>query len=149
MSDHRKRIQTIRVLLAGSLPINACPRYADILDEFEQTYQAKKIPNLKRRWLIQVLHSTRGLDTALVAFLNFHAVATRRSLGGYLTALEKHSSAGLAKKLPPAARVRYQKTIVDVRNRHMHDAGAYPSSVGEVQRLLGEMSDCLADVLAL
>jgi hypothetical protein len=106
------------------------------------------IPAESRRRLLQILHSTRALDTALKAFVQHHAIQAKPSLGGYLTALTGHQVVGL-RRLTPARQAQYQQRIVSPRNKYMHEAGTAPTDHHEILGLLSEMQSCLAEVTAL
>jgi hypothetical protein len=98
--------------------------------------------------LLQVLHSTRALDSTLAVFTSYYAISVPRpSLGGYLRELTRHHVPGLG-LLRESDRAQYKRTIVDKRNLYMHEAGTFPSR-GEISFLLSEMHACLARVLAL
>lgn len=91
-----------------------------------------------RRQLLQVLHSTRALDTSLKEYLASQGIpSSGSSLGSYLYALANHSILAIA-KLPKSDQQRYQLKIVDERNRYMHQAGACPASDAEIRILLSE-----------
>lgn len=103
----------------------------------------------RRRELLQVLHTTRALDSSLRAFLLQRHVPLNgaAALGGYLTRLANHGANGVG-QLSERRRASFQATIVDPRNRFMHSADAYPTR-WEADRLLNEMYSCLSEVLAL
>src|SRR5689334_13912003 len=87
--------------------------------EFDEAVRVSAIPAEGRRRLLQILHSTRALDTALKAFVHHHAIPAKASLGGYLNALTGHRVAGV-RRLPPPRQTQYQQRIVDPRNKYMH-----------------------------
>lgn len=148
MIIHTRRIQAIQALLAGSA-ISTSSAYAVIDSEFTEVIRTRRVRQDRRRQLLGVLHSTRALDTALKAFTALHGITVRPpALGKYLSALETHSRPGLS-RLPNAQRLQFQLNIVDVRNRYMHEAGAYPANDAEIQTLLSEMDNCLITVLSL
>jgi hypothetical protein len=70
------------------------------------------------------------------------------ALGPYLKSLVNHQQAGIG-NLGENERKRYQASIVDKRNRLMHEAGAYPATEQEVLELIAEMQSCLSRVLNL
>ena len=150
MSSHLRRIKTLQALIAGSVAVPAKPQYSMIQDEYAQVVGAKNVSGRNRRRLLQIVHSTRALDTCLQVFTAFYGCSPQQpSLGGYLRQLGGHGSTTLKGALSTAHRSRFQKTIVDVRNRFMHEAGAYPQSDQEVGALLSEMQSCLVEVLSL
>ncbi len=151
MSTYHRRVQTLQVLLSGSPPIASHANEAYVIDgELEEAGKTVKIPQLPRRRLLQILHTTRSLDSSLACFLNHHGITpNRKSLGGYLIELETIPVPGPIGALPAASRTRYQQNIVKLRNRYMHEAGAFPATDGEIMTLLSEMHSCLTDVLNL
>jgi hypothetical protein len=156
MSDHKSRVTTIQAILTGT-PVSNAPNYTVIRGELNDVMSAKRIADVKRRQLLQVLHSTRALDSALSAFIGQRWSSLmppvppnpRRSLGGYLVWLSTHTETGRIARLPIASQSRYQRTIVDIRNRYMHEAGATPRNDAEIDRLLSEMQLCISQVVAL
>ena len=152
MSVNKARIDTIRVVLAGT-PIANDQDYPSILGELNEVVSANKVSKKNRMWLLQVLHSTRALDSALAAFvrqkpINLLPGQTPDSLGKYLYLLANHTTNGPG-KLPQASRVRFQNSIVDHRNTYMHRAGAFPANERDILRLLAEMHACLTQVTVL
>jgi hypothetical protein len=148
MSVHKRRVATLKAIVAGSI-VASSPDSALINEEFDGVYEAQRLPNLRRRRLLQVLHSTRALDTFLATFLNTHGISSKSSLGGYLTALSKHSSATLSSQLSVHERDLFQTQIVSLRNTYMHKAGSFPKHDHEVLTLLSDMEACLARVILL
>lgn len=149
MSVHQRRINAIKAILAGSV-IATKPEHSIIESEFDEVWQVRRIPKLTRRRLLQVLHSTRALDTALQIFLDHHMITIARpSLGAYLEALVGHTSLSLARRLPRHDRQHFQRNIVRVRNRYMHRAGDFPGADHEVLTLISEMEACLVQILSL
>jgi hypothetical protein len=150
MSVHRRRIDTMRALIAGNSAISGSPARADIDAEFEEAMRARAVWRKRRRQLLQVLHSTRALDSALKTFTTHYGFCPPRpALGRYLHALGNHTSTALAGRLSLSERGRFQASIVNPRNRLMHEAGAYPLNDTEVLTLLSEMQDCLTIVVGL
>jgi len=43
----------------------------------------------------------------------------------------------------------YQGSIVNIRNRYMHEAGAFPTTQGQISSLLSEMQACLTQAFRL
>ena len=158
MSLHKARIRTLQALVASMTCLATHPRQTEMQQELGEVYAVRKVRMKSRRRLLEVLHSTRALDTALKAFVvakgclprpkHGRPVRAPSSLGGYLTALEEHSIAGL-NRLTAAERRHYQTSIVNVRNVYMHEAGAFPAIDSEVQVLVSEMHACLTAVSRL
>ena len=154
MSSHKARIEAVRVLVEASAVKNDAMRCSLIAGELNQVRLTQKVSDKRRRWLLQVLHSTRALDTTLATYVVQRPIISPpgdrapRGLGEYLDLLKKHRTPGLAKLSGTAAK-GYKRRIADPRNDYMHKAGAFPSSEKEVRDLLSEMESCLTEVLGL
>src|SRR5690348_2083763 len=110
MASRNARILTLQVLIAGSV-IRADPSYQAIQSEYIALTAVKKVPQLPRRRLLEVLHSSRALDTFLRVFTQMHGCkVTAPSLGGYLKSLESHANPKLS-FLAPALVKQYQGRI--------------------------------------
>jgi hypothetical protein len=145
MSGYRSRVTALQALVAGSR-IPAVTAGA-VLAELNEVATSGRVRRLYRRLLLQVLHGTRALDSALVALIVVTGGAAPTSLGNALVYLQRTGLNG--NRLPEPLRRRYQRDIVAVRNLYMHQAGAFPATVGEVAQLLDDMQACLADALNL
>jgi hypothetical protein len=124
-----------------------------ILDEFAEAHTVRRVRKATRRQLLEILHSTRALDTALAAFIDHHGCRDGKgrvphSLGQYLFALRDHSVVGLGRITGPE-RLQFNSAIVVPRNRYAHEAGTFPSGEAEVNSLLAEMGACLTVVTRL
>jgi hypothetical protein len=139
----------MKALVQGSAELsNNIALCTMICAEFDEAVRASAIPAEGRRRLLQILHSTRALDTALKTFVQHHAITAKPSLGRYLTALTEHRVNGL-RRLPKPRQTQYQQRIVDLRNKYMHEAGTAPNDHHEILALLSEMQSCLAEVTGL
>ena len=148
MSDSKRRVRFMKALVEGSL-VSSSGRLADIQAEFEEVLLARRVLKKSRKRLLQVLHSTRALDSTLKEFTDVHGcLPSSPSLGRYLYELQSGNCTSL-KRLRKPERVRYQKQIVDLRNKYMHEAGLMPADDSEVLTLLAEMQACLQRVLSL
>ncbi len=75
------------------------PDYPSILGELNEVVSANKVSKKNRMWLLQVLHSTRALDSALAAFVRQRPIdplpgQTSDSLLRYLYLLANHTTNG-------------------------------------------------------
>lgn len=148
MSVHRQRIEAIQALIAGSV-VAASSSFSSIKSEYGEVIHSGKIQPLRRRRILQVLHSTRGLDSTLKEFTNRHGVpVNRQTLGGYLWGLAHHPLKTIS-RLSDLERGDFQRSIVRTRNRYMHEAGAYPAGDYQVLGLLSDMQACLSRVFSL
>ncbi len=148
MTVDRGRVATMKQLVASS-PIAGQAVCANVCGEFDEVVRANRLQPLRRARLLQVLHSTRALDSFLAAFLDSYGCrGGSHSLGGYLVVLESHQNNRLGRLRQGKAR-HYQRTIVDKRNVYMHKAGSNPANGQEVIVMLREMETCLSEVVAL
>lgn len=138
----KKRVTALQALVYGSrLGMNQQAVCSNVHNEFEQVLKAIKIPLKPRRYLLQVLHSTRALDTSLrelTAILN--PQATSNSLGGYLRDLQVTRAGNWGFSHNEVN--HFQTEIVTPRNKFMHRAGTFPTNT-QVEQLLSSMDACL------
>jgi hypothetical protein len=140
-------------MVNGTSYLAADPSLPNIQSEFAEVYAVRRVRRATRRRILEVLHSTRALDTTLRAFVGYHGCRSPgkplpTSLGQYLYALRDHTVAGLS-RFTEAHRRHFTLTISNPRNRYMHEAGAFPTADLDIQTLLSEMDACLAAVLRL
>ena len=150
---YKARVRTLQALVMGTSCLATHTKLQNIQSEFNEVYAVRKVRRGTRRRILEVLHSTRALDTALGAFVGYYGCrvpgcSAPRSLGQYLKALRHHSVAGL-RQLTKTDQKRFQSGIVDLRNQYMHEAGAFPAADAEIQVLLAEMHTCLTVVFRL
>jgi len=146
MSVHKRRIELMKVLVAGSV-VGGRSEIIDITGELEEVTKVQRVPQLPRRRLLQVLHSTRAMDTTLATFLAFHNIMSGRSLGGYINKLGQSNPP--LRQLSPGEVQQYQNDIVNLRNEYMHRAGGFPGGDSEITALLSNMHACLTRILNL
>jgi hypothetical protein len=149
---HKARVRALQALVAGVPCLAANPQHSLLQQEFNEVYAVRKVRRSSRRRILEVLHSTRALDSTLKAFVRHHGCLPKpkkgktstppSSLGGYLYALRDHAVVGLGAITEPQ-RHGFQAQIVDTRNVYMHEAGAFPVLDADVQTLLSEMHTCL------
>ena len=148
MSFQKSRVDAIRALLAGSQSVSKSSNFTAIVTEWDEVKSLSSIALLRRRHLLAVLHSTRALDDTLKAFVKYHKLSSTpsKSLGNSLKFLQDAPPGTLTSAF--TMRSHFQNTIANVRNRYMHEAGAYPNSDYEVRTLIAEMEHCVTVVLA-
>lgn len=147
----KARIGAIKALVSGSV-LGGTLHEAIVNAEYDEVYLANRIRRADRKYLMQVLYSTRALDSCLRAFTDHHGIrGNSDTLGAILFRIHDHNRlAGVPiAKLPAARRTYFQNNIVNHRNRYMHQAGQAPANDGEVRTLIGEMDTCLNEVFAL
>ena len=148
MSDSKRRVRFMQSLVAGS-PVSGTAKHASIQAEFDEVLFARRVLKRPRKRLLQVLHSTRALDSTLKEFTNLSGcLPNRPSLGSYLQALRSGNCTSL-RRISERERHYYQTQIVQLRNNYMHEAGLVPANDSEVLTLLAEMEACLQRVLSL
>lgn len=142
-----RRILTLQALTSHSL--RGSPTLPNVLQDLGEVIRVNALQPLRRRCLLQVLLSTRSIDTSLATYAASRRIPLGgRSLGAYLRSFNTHTVAGVG-RLSHLERQQFQNRIVNRRNHFMHEAGAYPAGVHEVDRLLAEMHACLARVFTL
>ena len=136
-----KRIETLRMIV-GSHPILVNdPRTGDIVRELQRVIETKRIAG-GDRWLLQVLHTTRALDTCLSRVVAQRGwTVTTPSLGAYLIKLRTKGV------IVEQQRFHWQDNIVRPRNTYMHSANQMPPQ-HMADSLLDEMDACMSIVLA-
>ena len=138
----------MQALVAGS-PVSRAGKHVDIRLEFDEVLSVRWVLKGSRKRLLQVLHSTRALDSTLKEFTDMHGCCpSPPSLGSYLHAL-KSGNCSTRARISEAERRHYQAKIVTPRNEYMHEAGRAPVDDSEVLSLLAEMEACLQRVLSL
>lgn len=148
MSDSKQRVQFMQSLVAGS-PVSSTPKHSDIQAEFDEVLLVRRVLKQSRKRLLQVLHSTRALDSTLKEFTALHGCLPHPpSLGRYLYELRDGNCTSLG-QISERERHRYQTKIVNLRNTYMHEAGLMPANDSEILTLLAEMQACLQRVLSL
>jgi hypothetical protein len=147
MSVHKRRIQTIQTLIAGSV-VSSQPDHTAIQSELSEVLKVQRVPQLPRRRLLQLFHSSRAIDTTISRFLTWHGITTKSGLGANISELTKTHKATLG-TLTKQEEQRYKQQIANVRNHYMHTAGAFPGQDNHIINLLSEMEACLVSILNL
>lgn len=119
--------------------MKASPKISTIAGEIARIGHTSRVPK-HSGWLLSVLHTTRVLDTTLSELLRLKGWAAGHSLGDYLKLLRTKSV------LQPAEYDAWMKSIVNRRNRYMHEAGEMPDQV-QADTLLSEMQSCVTVIL--
>lgn len=149
MSVSTARLKTLMAFISGSTACTNSPEFRSITNELNELYSVRHVRERRRRWLLEVLHTTRTLDTTLMVFTkHYNCQVGVPSLGGYLNALTNHSHPHF-RRLATHHHARYKNGLVKKRNHYMHVAAAYPTGNNEVDWIIGEMHNCLVNVCAL
>lgn len=141
---HRKRVDALKALVISAMPAGDA---TVVNDEFERVCQSGMIRLPSRRWLLEVIHSCRALDTGLQTYVRQQTGHAVRSIGGALAEARDHGIHG--NFLPIPSFDTHNAAVARVRNHFMHQAGAFPVSPTEVERLLDDMNSCLHEILLL
>lgn len=141
------RINTI-IALINSSSINSIQKN-NVKIEYRQVVNVNKVAPPQRKNILRILHSTRALDTTLKAYLDFYGIrGGNHSIGQYLNTLAKHSDNRIG-KLSDSEKRKYQREIVDHRNKHLHTANSYPTNDSEVSNIISEMQALVSRVVSL
>lgn len=131
MSAHRRRISAMQAIVTR---------------ELEEVIRADRVRQIPRRLLLQVLHR-RVHSTQALPLIRAAGGSPNNSLGRMLQQLETVGIHG--NRLPSGTAGFFQGRVVNVRNRYMHEAGAFPASPSEIGALLSNMDACLAQSFRL
>lgn len=141
-------VETI-ISIVVSHPISATANIAALEAEYRQVIDVAILTPPQRKHILQILHSTRALDSTLRAILDHYSIrGDADALGKYLYKFRDHRNRHIS-NICDATRMHYQTTIVQIRNLHLHNAGSYPNNDLDVYALIGEMNALLALIATL
>lgn len=144
----KKEIETLIGLMQISV-IGECNDWDKIKQELKQVLLDDRIPYSNKRNLLQIVHTTRALDTSLRNFLDFYEITENaNALGKYLLRLRNHNSDEIEKITEPE-RLHYRKNIADIRNKYLHSAGKVVTNASEVNNLATEMRRLMVRIVQL
>jgi hypothetical protein len=139
-----RRIGALRALIAGA----SCAASLGKVDrEILELAGAAKVQIEKRKHLMQILHATRALDSALGEALRSYGIGNVPfSLGDRLWA---HNNLPVGHPSHLASHVvhRFIRMVCRPRNTFMHEADAFPRSYREADALISEIEACFTMVL--
>lgn len=151
MTTISRKLQTIKALVDGNRILNQDPGITrGLRNELNAIENAASTNSKQRRLLMQVLHTTRALDTSLRVYLGKRGVLTsgKNSLGAYLHEASTHKVMTVG-HLHPKRHQHFHDAVVVPRNKYLHRADSYPRDENEVMKLLCEMYACMEEVLVL
>lgn len=148
-----KIIETFQFLLKGYPGMDPV-ELARIEQEFKELVGVSGVKPVRRRMLLEVVHSCRALESTMGAFITSMGIATpekEKSLGKYLNVLasSKAITHGLAAKIDPHSQLRYQELVTKVRNNMMHRADAYPINEDHLDGFLSVVDAWMNHVILL
>jgi hypothetical protein len=146
MSASQKRHDTLRAIIRGSLLYQQAPEFAQIDAELQELSNCRRVNPDRRKRLLQVIHSTRALDSALGTLLTLHGHIPADSLGPRMNQL-KNLPAAQRGHLSQATIDTLRKAICRKRNRFVHNANAYPTSTMEVDSLVADIHTCFSALM--
>jgi hypothetical protein len=122
---------------------------SEITREFDEVYDVRRVRKVPRRLLLQVLHSSRALDTCLKEIVVLNGGSPPETLGGSIKHFaDTAGPLGVPLKVTvPTWRQDNQRLIANERNKFMHEADVYPTTASDIAALLSNMHACLIDVL--
>lgn len=148
MPTQKNRIDTIIAIINSNTALTSV-NINKLKTEFKQVIAVDVISPDKRKNILKILHSTRALDSTLKSILDHHHIRNgKHSIGQYITQLTIHNSTSLG-KLSQSERSKFQTSIADVRNTHLHTADSYPQNDREVNELISEMQSLITRVASL
>lgn len=123
--------------------------FSRIKSELNEILSDHKVKKQGKKNLLNIVHTTRALDTALKVFLTHHNIRNNtHSLGQYLYQLRNHNNNDVG-TITENQRRLYQTEIVDLRNDYMHNAGKIATNESEVNNLISNMHNLLQTVAGL
>lgn len=147
MSASRRRYDALRAIVQGS-PIYSGSQILRKVDlEIHEIGNCTSVTLQRRKFFLQVMHSTRALDSAINAVLLHNNINSSHSMGKMLRQLQ-NLPPGTRGWLPPATATRFVNKIATPRNKYAHQADAFPTSTNEVDSLVSEVHTCLTLILS-
>ena len=148
MATQQDRINTIIAIINSNGALTSA-NVNKLKTEFKQVIEVDVINPSKRKNILKILHSTRALDSTLKSILDHHHIRNgKHSIGQYITQLTIHTNTSLG-TLSQSERAKYQRSIADVRNTHLHTADSYPRNDSDVYELISEMQSLITRVTSL
>lgn len=147
-ATQQDRISTIIAIINSNVALTSA-NVNKLKTEFRQVIEVDAVNPVKRKNILKILHSTRALDSTLKLILDYHRIRNGKfSIGQYITQLTIHTNASLG-TLSQSERAKYQRTIADVRNTHLHTADSYSRNYSDVYDLISEMQSLITRVTSL
>jgi hypothetical protein len=131
-NNFKKELRTIQKIVKGSHWAKE-PDTVAVLDEYDRVISAESEKNILKRASLQILYSSRAIDT-LLAIIVKRDFANRRqapsdpyfTIGSSLNHL-KNQGLVSGKKLNVSTYNDLDDKVLSKRNRYLHKAGIFPS----------------------
>lgn len=127
MSITSARLQTLRALTAAAQARSGQASFNHVDHELQELARSAKLSREHPRYLLQVIHGMRALESALKEVVRSHGSTAGTSLGRVLHQLNGFHSTHPA-HLSARDKSRFLQTVAAVRNHYMHEANAFPNS---------------------
>jgi hypothetical protein len=139
--SNARRVNTLRAIAAGARGRIGSAAFVHVDHELQELGSVAHIAPEKRKHLLQLLHATRALDTALKEVIRSYHITPQHSLGPVLKQLSQ-LPLGAPGHITTADYVRFMSTVRVARNRFAHEANAFPRSARETESILSEIEVC-------
>lgn len=133
MSRYKNEVRSIQVILKGSKWVND-PETKTILDEYQRIIDANTVKGREKRAALQILFSSRAIDTLLAHIVRNDCVARRQVPQQYYTleaSLSYLRNVGLlpSKFLDQRTYDDLCRNVKEPRNKYLHTAGIFPTDI--------------------
>jgi hypothetical protein len=146
-SNFKAEVRSIQLALKGSHWATA-QAVRVVLEEYERLIGVSRLRDTQRRVSLQILYSSRAIDSLLKHVVNEDASRSNRrvpapSLGNYIDYIEGNGVYG--RDFPPQLIISLRIDVKDKRNTYLHQAGMFPSDV-ELKRFLSVTLDGINEI---
>jgi hypothetical protein len=128
--EFKSEVKTIHLILKGSRWARE-PEMPVILEEYKRMSDAGLIQSNEKKVALQILFSSRAIDTFLSMIHKWDCARSGRSIPSYstieqsLSYLVTHGVQG--RRLDNRTKASLDTNVKDKRNRYLHAAGTFPS----------------------
>lgn len=146
MSSRSKEAATLRAMVRSSNRFQSEQQREAVADELTEFINCARISPLRRRRLLQFIHTSRALETSLLSICQARGIAAAQvpSMNAYLGQLANCTPAAL----PQVVRELCSTRVAAIRNRLAHGAGAYPAGDLQLNSGFDAVRTCLAVLLS-
>jgi hypothetical protein len=136
-----RRVLTLRAISQGARARTGSDVFNHIDHELQELAAVARVQPERRKNLLQLLHATRALETALKEVIRSHGIQPAPSLAPIFRQLTQIAY-GHPGYLTAANARRFNQTVRIARNRFAHEANAFPRSAREAESVLSEIEAC-------